>query len=291
MNESTATTHSLGDPSIEIDVVLKELDHANEPLTAIQLRKKLTGPFKLPVKKLGQLLEEQTHGGSLHRYAPKAGGKNPRYWSRGIEEYARAQILTYTADRPQTKSKLLQKLKTRLIGVGQPQQSKLLSDLITQLLEEEKLYRLPPFIGGVTSRYSTKPPDPNEYLDNAVAKIAQRLGIDAEKILGSRRSQTAVEAIESNNLQNDQSENLLARMVQVKLAAAQGGLLPLNELWLSLQKEGWDKVSFDRTVLSLADKYRVSLHRHNFPASLSERERSELVSDELGNYYVGITLR
>jgi hypothetical protein len=79
--------------------------------------------------------------------------------------------------------------------------------------------------------------------------------------------------------------------VQIKLAAARGGLVPLNELWRSLKNAGWDKASFDRTVLSLAENYRVALQRHNFPTSLREEERAELVIDELGNHYVGIALR
>ena len=63
----------------------------------------------------------------------------------------------------------------------------------------------------------------------------------------------------------------------VKLAAADGELVPLDQLWRSLQNEGWDKASFDRTVLSLAEENRVSLQRHNFPYGLGDQERAQLV--------------
>ena len=148
--------------------------------------------------------------------------------------------------------------------------------------------QLPAMIGSRTLRYSARPPDPGEYLNDAIAKIGRKLGLTREQILGSTGEKTRNSSAGS---QNELSEKLLTRMLQVKLAAAQGGLVPLSELWQSLQKEGWDKSSFDRLVLNLADNYRVSLHRHNFPASLTEEEKAGLVADDLGNYYVGIALR
>lgn len=89
----------------------------------------------------------------------------------------------------------------------------------------------------------------------------------------------------------DLDEKLLERMVQVKLAAAQGAPLPLRELWQSLRAEGWEKSAFDRIVLGLAAGYRVTLLKHDFPGMLSAADRADLVVDEYGNHFVGIALR
>ena len=52
-----------------------------------------------------------------------------------------------------------------------------------------------------------------------------------------------------------------------------------------------DKAHFDAAVLDLSRQGRVSLHRHDYPASLTPQERDELVTDGAGTYYVGLALR
>jgi hypothetical protein len=48
------------------------------------------------------------------------------------------------------------------------------------------------------------------------------------------------------------------------------------------------KERFDAVALDLMRDRKVSLHYHDHPASLPEAERSELVQDGRGNYYIGI---
>ncbi len=264
---------------------MKALEQAPQPLTAKQLRKMLTGPFKLTEEKLTHVLEEEASKGRIHRYASTGKSKNPRYWTRDPEMYAREMMLTLLAERLHIQSDLLKRLKTKLAGFRVAQQKQLLA----RLVEENQAQLLPPFIGSRTKLYSTRPPDPRDYVEDAIAKLSKALGVSREQILNVMRggSQTAERA----QPQHDLGERLMGRMVQVKHTAVEGGLVHLSELWHSLRNEGWDKASFDRTVLNLAQSYRVALQRHNFPASLSEEERAELVADELGNYYVGITIR
>jgi hypothetical protein len=52
-----------------------------------------------------------------------------------------------------------------------------------------------------------------------------------------------------------------------------------------------DKEHFDRLALELSREGIVTLHHHDFPASLSPSERTELVQDERGTHYVGIAIR
>ena len=200
------------------------------------------------------------------------------------EELARQTILDLLAQQALTEVELMRKLKSELPDFSAAQQK----ELIARMIKEESIHQLPAFLGTRISRYSLNPPDPKEYIDDAIAKISKLLGIPPEAILQALGAGAPPEPDPPNNVR---SEELLARMVQIKLAAAAGGLVPINELWKSLQIEGWDKASFDRTVLGLSEQYRVALQRHNFPASLSGEDRAELVADELGNYYVGISLR
>jgi hypothetical protein len=51
------------------------------------------------------------------------------------------------------------------------------------------------------------------------------------------------------------------------------------------------KAVFDTAVLQLAAAGRVDLHRHTFPANLDEQERTALVTDGEGDFYMGIVLR
>src|SRR5262245_56801318 len=109
MDKSTGITikDSPGDPSIEVEVVSRALEQTPQPVTAKQLREKLTGPFKLAETKLLQLLEEQVTTGRVYRFAPRAPSKQYRYWSRDPEEYARESMLTLLGQRPHTKAELL----------------------------------------------------------------------------------------------------------------------------------------------------------------------------------------
>ncbi len=286
MKMSSATTHPLADPSIEIAVVAKALTEAAEPVTVQQLRDRLTGPFKLPADKLALLLEELVSGGTIYRFAPKAPSKQPRYWSRSFEDYARETMLDLLEQRPRTQAELLKRLKAKLKGYDERRQIELL-----KRLRQEKLVKvLPPFLGGRTTRFGRQPPDPCDYVQDAIKKIGKKLGLPADEVLYAART-LPVTQLKKPLSQKDMSEKLLAQIMRIKLAAAQGELVPLDQLWRSLQNEGWDKASFDRTVLRLAEENRVSLQRHNFPFRLGDQERAQLVADEWNNYYIGIALR
>jgi hypothetical protein len=286
MKLSSATTHSLADPSIEIEVVGKALAEAAEPITAQQLRDRLTGPFKLPAARLSEVLEQLVSAGRVYRFAPKAPSKQPRYWSRSVEDYAREAILDLLAQRPQTQAEILKKLKAKLQGYDERRQIELL-----KRLRQEKLVKiLPPYLGGRTTRFGRQSPDPSDYVQDAVNKIGKKLGLPVEEVLYAARM-LPISNMKQPLSQKDLSEKLLAQIMRIKLAAAAGELVPLDQLWQSLKNEGWDKASFDRTVLRLAEENRVALQRHNFPSGLGEQERSQLVADEWKNYYVGIALR
>ncbi len=82
--------------------------------------------------------------------------------------------------------------------------------------------------------------------------------------------------------------DLIALMKQLEPGAERGALISSRDLRRVARLE---KSQFDNAVLDLSRQGRLSLHRHDYVSSLSPAERDELVSDEAGNYYVGMALR
>ncbi|MFM8392888.1 MAG: hypothetical protein ACKOB4_03060, partial [Acidobacteriota bacterium] len=163
--------------------------------------------------------------------------------------------------------------------------------LIGQMVDDGTLHEWPPVLGSRISRISANPPDPRFYLEDAVEKVALKLGVQTSSLNEVLRAMASVADQEKREAPSDLDDKLVERMLQVKLAATQGAPLPLRELWHSLKAEGCDKATFDRIVLALAASYRVSLLKHDFPGMLSAADRAELVVDPHGNHYVGIARR
>jgi hypothetical protein len=64
-----------------------------------------------------------------------------------------------------------------------------------------------------------------------------------------------------------------------------GALLSVREVRAAAKLP---KDTFDALALNLARHGRIVLHHHDFPSSLSVKERSELIEDLSGTHYVGI---
>ncbi len=278
MKDSPILTPSPELESIAAEVLLRSLDQSPTPLTARQLRERLTGPYKLPLATIEKLLEAQVGEHRLFRYP----GSSARYWTQGIEKFARETILKVLETRALSISELLRRLRSALKGMEEGAQRR----LIGQMVREGALHEWPPVLGGRTASFSVMPPDPFVYLDDAVKKIARKLNVTRESL-----AEPLQRLMTNEPATKERDAKLLEQMVQVRLAAAQGAPLPLRELWHSFKSEGWDKSIFDRTVLDLAAGYRVTLLKHDFPGMLSAADRAELVVDPYGNHYVGIARR
>lgn len=81
--------------------------------------------------------------------------------------------------------------------------------------------------------------------------------------------------------------DLLQAMRRIEPGADRGALVGFRELRRSTPLS---KDLFDVLALDAARKGLVSLHRHDYPTSLSATELAELVTDGT-NYYVGCAIR
>lgn len=300
MNDTQQLKIDPDSDSIAGEVLRRSLEQSATPLTARQLRERLTGPYKLPLDQIERRLEAEVASGRAFRYPGSGPGGRPRYWTRGIEHFAREALLRLLAARALTMAEILRRLRHSLRGMEEAAQRGLVRRLIGELKREGALHEWPAVIGGRTPSFSALPPDPRFYLEDAIRRIARRLDLapaslaaPLRELAGAASSNAAAAPMAASApvAGGDLDEKLLERMVQVKLAAAQGAPLPLRELWQSLRAEGWEKSAFDRIVLGLAAGYRVTLLKHDFPGMLSAADRADLVVDEYGNHFVGIALR
>jgi predicted transcriptional regulator len=262
------------------------------------------------------LLSELVKSGLVRR----SGKSKAVYWHPMLEPQAQERICAVLSDGPRNQTQMNQ-LQSKLLP-GWPKTQR--TALLKQLLQTRRVYRWPK--QGNAVFFSTQPPDPQAYLPDLISNWADKLqhlanqfaasGIAPEQIyslandlwqqalpaitfhaqvVGSKpepeRSINQTTTSQQNNGLADDEQLLLEGMFQLEPAAAKGALVSVTRLWRLLKDKFPDKQSFDQTALSLAEQNRVALHWHDYPSSLSQSERDELVRDERGNYYIGITLR
>ncbi len=288
-----------------VEILLKALRRAEEPITAKKLLDGLTGPYRAAPETIENHLSELVSSGKAFTFEPYV-SKAPRYWSHDQEHYARQLVLKNVSRHPMSWSEVKKALKNPLKGFPDAR----LSKLQKEMLDGGVLHELPFFVGARTQRFSNYPPDPAHYIEDALVKIRKKLakfGITASDVnnaalglLAPRDEPDTHElaeetpvpaAVEPHPDEESLESRILERMVHTVPAAANGALVSLRDLWRSMDFQNVDKSSFDQAVLRLADQGKVALHRHDFPAGLSTEDRAELVTDATGDFYVGIALR
>lgn len=81
--------------------------------------------------------------------------------------------------------------------------------------------------------------------------------------------------------------DLISLIRQVESGADNGALISSREL---RKHAGMGKEEFDNHVLKLAAEGKLMLHRHDYPAGLTEKELAELVKGKEGQHFVGMAL-
>ncbi len=292
----TTKTHATAADSALVEVLLKALEQAEEPVTASKLQKDLAGPFKRSAEQIGQVLEELVAQGRVHRFAPYR-VKAPRYWIHDGEHYARTAILRSLARQPLTAPALIRGLQAALKGGCSPER---LRKILDEMQQDGQAHKLPKYVRSRTQYFSARPPDPRDYLNDALAEIYNRLekvGISREQVNAAALELLQPEPAPSppraeSGLPDEEIDQIVLDGVrQLTPNEAGRALVSLRELRRSLESRLPDKSRFDDAVLRLAEQERVDLHRHDFPSSLSEDERLGMVPDGRGSYFIGLALR
>jgi hypothetical protein len=281
--------------SEEADLVIRVLQQAEQPLNLSLFLKSLPQWGRSREKQLRKHLDALVKEGRV-----RAHGVSRRvYWLPEMEEIAAARVIEALGNSPLTAKKLEIKFKSILVGWPVAKRN----ELLKRLEKEKRLYKVPA-LKGSGNLFSGQPAQPTTYLQKPIQTLASELrklqkklekaGVTADQFFASAQAiwQNSLPGVTIESPPPASPEQLiLDGMKRLENEAGNGALVSVRELRRALAAQIPDKSGFDRVVLKLADEDRVVLHRHVFPASLSPEERESMVTDEHGNFFVGIAFR
>ena len=271
---------------------LAALERVDLPITAKDLALQMNGPFKFVEKELTPILEEAASHGQLHRFAPKSAKGKARYWGHDLLEYGRRSALrTLQSKGPLAAAKL----QTFLKEVDKIQ----FDQVLRTLREAGSIFPHPPVKSG-PELFGVRPPVPEVYLKivlTELTKTVKKLRDASVPLEALRRA--IVQIVEAAGISfsasatgakdvETKSVDFMSLMRQLESGASRGALVGARDL---RRAAGLPKATFDEAVFDLARAGQVSLHKHDYPASLTESERDELITDGHGHYYIGVALR
>jgi len=284
----------LPNESVLSEKILNGLAQQNQPKTAKELRRLLTGPFKLPEDRLIELLTSLVTKGKIFEWPAKGKGK-PRYWKEQPSQFISKKIVEGLTEKPLTSLELKKVLGKQLFGIPKPKKD--IDHGIQSLLLQGTILQHPK-VGGIKAKLGLRPPDPKPYLQKVqkeldqVFKMLAPSQVSREAINKALFNLLGISTISEVPLEEprilDLEDQIISEMVKIEPRASTGALVSLQRLRKSL---GLEKELFDRTIINMAKKSRIILHEHSFPMGVSEEERNYLVDDKKGHWYVGAVLK
>jgi len=189
MNEvidQTAAPPSTQTPAPAPDLataVQRVLAASDEPLTVSKLRARLPAALRtMDLKELTEALERQVAASALYKY-PKYRSQQDRYWDRGMTIHIACLLrMTLEAD-PLAWSELRRKLPAYAQAQAQ--------EVLDQQLAQGLLHRHPRTSSRSGDRFGVRPPDPKDYLRQALPDLFASL-----TALGFTRPQIRAAALE-----------------------------------------------------------------------------------------------
>lgn len=118
---------------------------------------------------------------------------------------------------------------------------------------------------------------------DSVDKLCTTLGLE---LTGPGQSLESVKSVKRTIAAP--AVDLFELMDSIEPGARRGALVAARDL---RRVAGLAKEAFDVEALRLSRTGTLSLHRHDYPASLTPAEREELVTDGNGTFYVGMAIR
>ena len=270
-----------------LEKILDVLRQSAIPLPVTKVRAQLRSQSKAGTSVINSLMEAHcSDTGPIYNWKPPS-VKTMRFWTRSRSEYraiTRDLIIREIRTSAQPRKALLSALKLMAPAFTGKEIDQLLGSLLLEGIIREYSGLFPP-------RFKVLAAEPpySLYFQEAVKKIALVTGSSDKEVLAFIRNHFLQPATAKDDI--DYAGLIVERMIQLKPAAATGALVSIRDLRRSIKKENIDKERFDETVMALARRGIVDLHRHDLPSSLSMEERDEMLVDKHGNYYIGIALR
>jgi hypothetical protein len=294
-------------PGETIKVIFKVIQQANEPLTAEEIQHRLPGPYKIDLPELTQFLNEQVQTGAVYRWQPKsAKGTLKKFWHQGLEAYSFERIVQMLSDSAtgMTRKEMKKALKKKLFGYSDAKSEALVRNALKQLLKEQRFFEHPPLNRERVSRIRANPVNPALYFGkvkkefDAVYSKLNKAGVSPEQIfhalndilLPGENPYSGIQNPCTNETQrsHDIYKTIVDKILEIEPAAPQQVLVSVQTLRAALDLS---KQAFDQAFLNLESRGEIFLHRHVYPAQMTEDELEQMVTDGRGNYYMGIVLR
>ena len=276
---------------------LETVQRADVPLTAKEAAVRIKAPVKFTETELSSVLDEYVAVAKLHEISPATAKGKKRYWNHDALDFGRQAILR-ALEALGTRTE--KQLRSAAKGLSDAQ----FQQVLHRAISAGEVGRHPPLGKAKTPCYGKGPPSPEPYLREIGDQLATIVTLlteasvpqaDLRRVLVQLVESAGVPFASAAPTSADTSArmvaapvDLIALMRRIEPGADRGALVGSRDLRRAARL---GKSEFDCAVLELARNGRLSLHRHDYAASLSPAERDELVTDGAGTHYVGMALR
>jgi len=213
------------------------------------------------------------------------------------------KIIEFLAEKPLTRSELVNCFKKHFFGSFDTETKELLQKNLQILIEKKEVIEHPPAGRDRISRFGLNPPELIPYFGKlkkeyeTICKKLDRAGISSETVYKSicaflssvgEKMDPEEPLSEGGPITPVLLNRIFEKVHRIEPAAGQHALVSIPLLRKAMKLP---KAMFDEAILTLARQEKIWLHRHVDPAQIGESERSRLISDRRGNYYMGLVLR
>ncbi|WP_437190875.1 hypothetical protein [Planctomicrobium sp. SH527] len=280
-------------------IIVQAVLDSPEPVTAAALIKRLKQlPIAISESEITELLNQLSKGtqeepGQVFNILPATKAGKPLYWGRDRITWGE-QLIRQTLEKkgPQPHAAVLK--SANVLTEAE------FAELIESKIARGELFLHPP-VGKIKKPLlATQPPRPEPYLQPVAQQLQTAIAaLRAAQVPEDQLRRALVQIVEGTGISfgtqstprptsHASSVDLEALIRHIEPGAAQGALVGIRDL---RRAAGISKPEFDSMLLELSRQGQVSLHRHDYPASLTAEERNDLVVDPHGTYYVGVALR
>lgn len=269
----------------ELEQVARQLVERMPGLAGSDFKKALDADYKKEDKRILQAATALASRRELYRYTS---GKKVRFFLGDPFDGLAQAVKTAVADGPLRDADLKYRVETIHRGY-----SELLKDWMKGALLRGELFVHRPAKGSKLKRFGTTP-DLGDLLKKVAVELKKVLSTPAGRVtppsqlFAALATEVGVALTPAGASSEPEQQQFLAKLNELTEASRTSGLLSIRDLRAQLP---FEKAVFDRIALELAKSGLVTLHYHDFPASLSESERADLVLDSRGNHFVGIAPR
>lgn len=278
--------HTAAETSVTSEDVLDVLASAEKPVNVTEIRQEIKrrSAKKFPRTFRG-LLDAEVRSGKAFRWG------TDRYWSRSPQALSRERLLRLSALEVLANDPLCKR-----VAAEGPRISLTVVRSVRRELLREKLLRevAPPKGSRSKAKFQVNTEHPEPYLEREILQLLEEFG--------RKRSEEEVRALlapaeagprpeppppEPDGPQvHEVAEAMFSAMKRLELAPYT--TVTFYSLRHQPELAQIPKEIFDRAALKLQDDRRALLAQHDHAPRLPESERAELVTDNLGTYYVSI---